>query len=157
MKPEGPSNAGVVMLKVIVFGWVWVTLGWVATSAIWSLQSGWPFAEAFRRFQFFGIANLAVIVLAVVTSRWARMVSAEVRLTDRDRFIGQATEALIKYQCKPVSSEGNTLTFTSGFPRSMFFDALCIHIQDGSARIVGPMYYVRHVLRAVGETPIRNS
>jgi hypothetical protein len=151
MKPEGPSNAGLVILRTIQLGWACVMAGWLIVSALWSLQFGVPFAVAFRQVgMWFSIPMAAVIVVAVATSRWARMVSAEVQFADKDKFVAQATEALIKYQCKPVSSEGSTLTFTNGFPRSMVYDALSIHLRDGSARIVGPMYYVRHVLKAVG-------
>ncbi len=155
MKPEGPNNAPVVFLKALVFGLVWVNLCWLGFSLVHRTPWGMPFLGAIGQpYAWLGVLNLFAIVVAVVVAAMSRLVSAEVELADKDAFVGQATEAMIKMQWKPVSSDGNTLTFNAGFPHSLVVDSLVVHIRGEQARIVGPKSIVKNLLKSTGAQPI---
>lgn len=140
MQPEGPNNSILAGMKFLVF------CGVVACPAFFMMRQfvpgGW-FAS------FYVLCTLLYMIGAVVVGYQSRLMSAEVPMADRNQFVAQVTDVLVKRQWQPAFQVGDTLTFKGSFPMNAIFDAVVIEFRQDMARIVGPRNMVGLALKRI--------
>ena len=117
-------------------------------SAMFSLQFGWPFVVAIRYFsRFEGIMMLIMIPFGYFGVKGLVSTTGSVHYDNRDKFIFTTTSELNRFGFRSAFQDGNVLNFKPMWLQSFLATPVCIQLDENTATLSGPKYYVERVIK----------